>query len=177
MLWVVLFCNLWQKRKIHLEKDCIRNSIVKSSFTVWTKSLLSSGYISNASKNPGSNHHAQKEESRKTVMGRLWRMTIEPSIFMRKSYQPSCTSLPFEHHCPYEFDLRKKWLEAWRTMCNWSIAFIFTKTITAIKVNTWIMDYGFADEDVMEDEIFVLPEEWVHTITHLFATKENHNWR
>ena len=139
MLWVVLFCNLWQKRKIHLEKDCIRNSIVKSSFTVWTKSLLSSGYISNASKNPGSNHHAQKEESRKTVMGRLWRMTIEPSIFMRKSYQPSCTSLPFEHHCPYEFDLRKKWLEAWRTMCNWSIAFIFTKTITAIKVNTWIM--------------------------------------
>ena len=97
MLWVVLFCNLWQKRKIHLEKDCITNSIVKSSFTVWTKSLLSSGYISNASKNPGSNHHAQKEESRKTVMGRLWRMTIEPSIFMQRSYQLSCSA----HHCPY----------------------------------------------------------------------------
>ena len=37
------------------------------------------------------------------------------------------------------------------------------------------MDYRFADEDVMEDEIFVLPEEWIHTITHLSSTKENHN--
>ena len=145
MLWVVLFCNLWQKRKIHLEKDCIRNSIVKSSFTVWTKSLLSSGYISNASKNPGSNHHAQKEESRKTVMGRLWRMTIEPSIFMRKSYQPSCTSLPL-------WILLKKKM-TWSLKNNVQlINYIYLHQNDYCNKGKYL-DYGFADEDAMEKQI------------------------
>ena len=113
------------------------NRYLQSGQISFEKSLPSSGYISNASKNHGSNHHAQKEESCKTMMVRLW-MTIEPSIFMRKSYQPSCTSLPYEHHCHYEFYLKMTWSLNNNVLMNNSIYLHQNDycLTTAIKLNT-----------------------------------------
>ena len=48
-------------------------------------------------------------------------------------------------------------------MCgSWRRALFVRKLVDSF-VKGFFLDYGFADEDVMEYQIYVLPEEYVHT--------------
>ena len=155
------------------------NRRLQSGQISFEKSLPSSGYIStgSGSKNHDSNPQAQNEGSSKIA---------DDDTFINFNKCERITNLVA--HCPYEFYFKKNNLKpeeqraidqfhlsspkrllldyckkgnyiAVKLMCGrWRRALFVRKVIDSY-VKVFYLDYGYADEDVMEDQIYVLPEE------------------